>query len=198
MNRGFLDQGTTIAAPLITEPVRADLVLGSVVLLVLTALVSIVVHRFRTQNTQMKSTRAAQASSSTAVESTMTRPVLAVILVGTVLILAAASLTFDDAGVRNLLVGGVVSLSSAAAAFYFAASGATEARRDLLTATGATAEVPNLVGKTPAEAQKIMSGHSLKMVLPDPPPDPALVVDTQSPGAGMTVRSGQMVTVTFK
>jgi hypothetical protein len=130
-------------------------------------------------------------------ESSMTRPVLAVLLVGTVLILAAASLTFDDAETRNLLVGGVVSLSSAAVAFYFASSGATEARRDLLTATAATGKVPNLIGKTVEEAQAVMSGTHLVLVLPDPRPVAGAVVSEQNPDAGTTVKGAQEVTVKF-
>jgi hypothetical protein len=67
---------------------------------------------------------------------------------------------FADADTRNLLIGGVISLSSGAVAYYFAFSGATEARRDLLAATSGMAYVPNLVVKNLEEAQRIMSGTS--------------------------------------
>ena len=196
MLHSLVGHGAVIAAPAIADSTRANIVLACVGLIVLVGLVSIVVQRFIAQS--MKKKERAQDASATAVESSMTRPVLAVLLVGTLLILAAASLTFDDPQARNLLVGGVVSLSSAAAAFYFASSGASEARRDLLTATGATAQVPNLVGKTLVEVHKIMSDHNLRLAPPDPAPDPAQVVGTQSPDAGTTVRSGQFVRVTFR
>jgi hypothetical protein len=93
----------TIGAPAITDSTRSNIVLVSVGLIVLVSLVCVLVHRFIMQK-----------KSANAAESSMTRPVLAVLLVGTLLILAAASLTFDDTETRNLLVGGVVSLSSAA------------------------------------------------------------------------------------
>lgn len=192
----LVGQGVVIAAPAIGDSTRANIVLAAVGLIVLVGLVSIVVQRFIAQG--MKKQQGVRDASATVVESSMTRPVLAVLLVGTLLILAAASLTFDDAQARSLLVGGVVSLSSAAAAFYFASSGASEARRDLLTATGATAQVPNLVGKTLVEVHKIMSDHNLRLAPPDPQPGEAQVVGAQSPEAGTTVRSGQSVSVTFR
>jgi hypothetical protein len=175
-----------IAAPAITDPGRSNIILVSVGLIVLVGLVSVLVHRFIMQR-----------RSASAADSSMTRPVLAILLVGTVLILSAASLTFDDAETRNLLVGGVVSLSSGAVAFYFASSGATEARRDLLTATGATAQVPNLMGKTVEQAQAIMSSTHLVLVLPDPRPAAGALVSAQNPSAGTTVKGAQSVTVTF-
>jgi hypothetical protein len=97
----------------------------------------------------------------------MTRPVLPVLLIGT-LLLAAVSLDSGDADTRNLLLSGVVSLSSAAAAFYFASSAATEARRDLLSATVEHQQVPNLVGMTIEQARATVSGVRLALVLPDP------------------------------
>jgi hypothetical protein len=175
-----------LAAPAITDSTRSTLILVSVGLLVLLSLVSVLIHRFIMQS---KADPGAEAS--------MTRPVLAVLLVGTVLILAAASLTFDDADTRNLLVGGVISLSSGAVAFYFASSGATEARRDLLKATGGSVAVPNLAGKTLAEAQQIMSGLSLRLDPPTPPADPAAPIATQDPIAGAVAGRGQSVRVTF-
>jgi uncharacterized membrane protein len=197
MQQILVGPGVTTAAPAITDSTRANVVLVAVGLIVLVGLVSVVIQRFISQS-QTRRPSGTRQDSANPVESTMTRPVLAVLLVGTVLVLAAASLTFDDAEARNLLVGGVVSLSSAAVAFYFASSGATEARRDLLAATGATVEVPNLVGRTLADAYKIMSAHNLTLTPSDPPPGPTDVVSTQTPAAGTTVKTGRAVAVTFK
>ena len=116
----------------------------------------------------------------------MTRPVLALLLVGAVVILAAASLSIGDAAARNLLVGGVVSLSSAAAAYYFASSGATEARRDLMKATS-PASAPQLEGKTVNKAQIMMSGLVLALELPTPIPDPSKKILTQDPKPGTMI-----------
>jgi len=183
----FADAGGMFQVLAATDTTRSNIILVSVGLIVLVGLASILVHRFIMQ-------RKAEGG-----DSSMTRPVLALLLVGTVLILAAASLTFDDADTRNLLVGGTVSLSSAAVAFYFASSGATEARRDLLAATVPILDVPNLVGKTLQEAQETMSGTSLALIVadPQPQPQPTDTVKTQVPAAGKAPRGTQTVTVTF-
>ena len=47
---------------------------------------------------------------------------------------------------RNLLVGAMISLASAAAAFYFASTTANEARKDLMGATLGEIIVPTLRG----------------------------------------------------
>jgi PASTA domain len=186
LHHGVQTFSARLAAPLITDSTRANIVLVSVGVLVLAGLLGVIVHRFIMQN------RAA-----TAAETSMTRPVLAVLLVGTVLILATASLTFDDADTRNLLVGGVVSLSSAAVAFYFASSGATDARRDLLTVTSSTTQVPKLVGKTLQEVQAIMSGAHLALILPQATPAAGAVVTAQDPDAGTLVKGSHTVSVEF-
>lgn len=175
-----------VTAAAVKDPTQFKMILISVGIIVLVGLVSVLVHRF-----------IMQSKAEVAGEVSMTRPILALLLVGTVLILAAASVTFEDADTRNLLIGGVISLSSAAVAYYFASSGATEARRDLLAATSGTAQVPNLVGKTLDEAGKIMGGTFLKLDEPVPPPDPAATVKKQDPLAGAVVRGGQSVKVDF-
>ncbi|GEA90241.1 hypothetical protein CCE01nite_41900 [Cellulomonas cellasea] len=176
------------AAAAITDDSRSDLVLGGIALVVVLGLISVLVHRFIMQH---RADAGAEAS--------MTRPVLAVLLVGTLLILAAASLSFNDAGARNLLIGGVVSLSSAAAAFYFASSSATEARKDLLAATGgAAALVPDLIGKTLDEARGVMSATSLLLVAPEPPPAAANApIVRQLPPAGAAARGGDAIRIFF-
>jgi hypothetical protein len=153
---------------------------------VVVGLVAVLAHRFIIQ---MKAADAADSS--------MTRPVLAVLLVGAVVILAAASLTGDDSQTRNILVGGVVSLCSAAAAFYFASSGATEARRDLMKATSGAVEVPDVRGKTVADAKATLDAAGLTLLLWDSPAAGA-VIDDQSPSAGTMISGWNSVTVHIK
>jgi hypothetical protein len=168
----------------ITDSTKQGIVLVFVGVVVIVGLAAVLMHRFMLQ------------SKSTSDESSMTRPVLALVLVGTVVMLAAASLTLEDEQTRNLLIGGVVSLSSAAVAFYFASSGATEARRDLLKATsGAT--VPDLIGQTFVQAQAVISLTSLALVKPDPAPDEKKTITAQDPLPGTAAPAGQRVTVTF-
>lgn len=152
--------------------------------IVVVGFIAVLVHRFNIQ-----------AKSADARDSSMTRPVLALCLVGTLVILAAASLSLKDEQTRNLLVGGVVSLSSAVVAFYFASSGATEARRDLLNATSGT-QVPDLEGKTFSEAQAIISLTSLALAKPDPASG-SNPIKTHEPKAGTTVPAGTQIKLQF-
>ncbi len=156
---------------------------GFVGLIVVVGVIAVLVHRF---------TVGSNGSS----DSSMTRPVLALILVGTLVVLAAASMSKGDEQTRNLLVGGVVSLSSAAMAFYFSSKGATEARRDLLKATSGTL-VPDLTGKTLALAQEMVSATSLMLVQPDPVPTDDKVVTSQEPKAHTAAAPGTPLTLTF-
>ncbi|WP_432878060.1 hypothetical protein ACQPYH_30075 [Kribbella sp. CA-245084] len=79
----------------------------------------------------------------------MTRPVIAIILVGGLILLTVWSMGFGnpEGQLQLLLTGAVISLSSAAVAFYFSSSGAADARKDLLTATGGRIIVPNLMNQ---------------------------------------------------
>jgi hypothetical protein len=170
----FLNSGHWTAGGLLT---------GFVGLLVIVGILAVLVQRF---------TIASKGPS----DSSMTRPVLALILVGTLVVLAAASMSMGDTQTRNLLIGGVVSLSSAAMAFYFSSKGATEARRDLLKATAGTL-VPDLAGKTFAETQEMVSATSLSLVKPDPAPTPGQIVKSQEPKAHTAAAPGTPLTLTF-
>lgn len=147
-------------------------------------LTSVLIHRF-----------ALQAKAPDSDDASMTRPVLALVLVGTVVVLAAGSMTVGSNQTRNLLVGGIVSLASAAVAFYFSSKAATEARRDLLKATSGTA-VPDLVGKSFEDAAQTISLTPLVLVKPDPVP--ATKIKSQEPKAGTTAAAGTTVTLVFE
>jgi len=175
---------TQVSAYSIDDWSTQDTALLLVGLLVLVGSIAILVHRFRAQSGQPGPD-----------DTSITRPVLALVLVGTLVVLAAASFSISDTQTRNLLIGGVVSLSSGAVAFYFASSGATEARRDLLKATAGTL-VPDLKGKTLQEAQAIVSQTSLQLTPPAGPGDPQAIVATQEPAAGGQAMAGTSITVT--
>ena len=174
-----------MAADAIAGP-RQSILLWFIGIMVTIGIVSVLTHRFIQQS------KAPDASGSG-----MTRPVLAVLLVGAIVILAAASLGGADEQSRNILIGGVISLSSTAAAFYFASSGATEARQDLLQATGQSKpiQVPDLVGKTIDEANAILSRSGLSLLLWDPKPPGDAVITAQNPAAGTTVSGCGSVTI---
>jgi peptidoglycan/LPS O-acetylase OafA/YrhL len=137
-------------------------------------------------------------AASRADDTSMTRPVLAILLVGGVLILAVMSFELADEETRNLLVGAVISLASAAAAFYFASTTATEARRDLLSATVGSTAVPLLTGKTLVEAREVMSATHLRLTVQDDPARDASPVTSQEPAGGTSVKVGTTVEISFK
>jgi PASTA domain len=193
MIEGVLGQGEVTAETAIMKSPQSTIFLVVVGLAVLLCLGVVVRHRLKMQSNMSKSKGTAAVNEP---EPTMTRPLMAILLVGSVVILAAASLTFADAETRNILVGAIVSLSSAVVAFYFASSGATEARRDLLAATGELQAVPDLVGKTVNEALAIMGSSHLALVLPEKQP-PGSTVKTQDPKAGATVTGTRSVKVTL-
>jgi hypothetical protein len=156
-----------------------------VCLLVLIAIVAVLLHRILSAK-----------DGTDASDRSVARPTLALLLVGTLAILATASLTMSDKETRNILVGGIVSLSSAAVAFYFSSKGATEARRDLLKATSGVT-VPELVGKTLSQAREIVSGTSLTLAKVDQEPGPDVVSTSQDPKAGQTLMPGSAISLTF-
>lgn len=171
----------------VISPKLGATILWFSMLLAVAGLLAVVMHRFIMQR------RAVGTG-----ETSMTRPVLAVLLVGAVVVLAAASLSIEDAQARSLLVGGIVSLSSAAAAFYFASANATEARRDLLKATTEFLTVPDLTGRTTEQARVMATAMGLKLVLPTPTPDPAATIASQTPDPNTRIRSGESIAVSIK
>ena len=157
--------------------------LGSLILLALAAVIAVIIYSF--------------ARPSDPGSPGITRSMLALVLVGGLMILAAASFAAGvDAQTRNLLLGGVVASASSAVAFYFASRSAESARRDVLNAALGAEVVPDLVGKTVSEAQAITSRGSLMLKLPDPAPAATDKVETQSHPAGTSALRGTVITVT--
>jgi hypothetical protein len=160
--------------------------LGSVVVLVATATLAVVIYSFVTR--KEKSDQGPPS---------ITRSMLALLLVGGLVILAGASFAAPfDAQTRNLLLGGVVASAASAVAFYFAARSADNARRDVLNAAFGTETVPKLEGLTVRGAKAEMSHVSLSLKLPRPEPNDAAKVMTQNPLAGTSVQRGTVVEIT--
>jgi hypothetical protein len=139
-----------------------------------------------------------QNSSSNDDENTsVVRSRVAIVLVGGLLILAAASFGLADETLRSTIIGGVVSASSAAVAFHFAGKAANEARRDLIKAqTGSRVEVPQLRGKTIEEARNEASARGLFLAFEAGVSfADADTVASTSPEAGARVQSGAYVLV---
>lgn len=132
-----------------------------------------------------------------ATETPMTRLVLAVLLVGGLIVLAVYAVTKGvNSQATNLLVGAVISLSSAAVAFYFASSGATEARRDLLTATGGLVQAPDLNKMQVQQARKLMSGSDLALLNDPPTAGETDEIVSQVPNPGALVPHRTPITAT--
>lgn len=126
----------------------------------------------------------------------LTRPLLAMLLVGAVILLAAASLGMTEADdVQKLLIGALISLSSAAAAFFFASSNATEARKDLLAFNSDWIAAPNFKDLTVGQAKSIAAVTNFSLRLQDPPPADTAIIEWQTPDAGTQVRRSQEITV---
>lgn len=69
-----------------------------------------------------------------------------------------------------------------------------------LALRGQTVEVPNLVGKSEGEAEGALAEQGLRMQVRNRAPGgqvPAGVVSDQSPAAGTTVKTGQLVRVSL-
>jgi PASTA domain len=122
---------------------------------------------------------------------------VAIVLVGGLLILAAASFGLADETLRSTIIGGVVSASSAAVAFYFAGKAANEARRDLINAqTDRRIEVPKLQGKTIEVARNEASARGLFLAFEAGVSfSDADTVASTSPEAGTRVQSGAYILV---
>lgn len=111
------------------------------------------------------------------------------LLVGAVILLAAASLGMTEAeDVQKLLIGALISLTSAAAAFFFASSNSTEARKDLLAFNGDRSAAPSFEKLTVGQAKSIAAATNFSLRLPDPAPSDDALIEYQWPPAGTEVR----------
>jgi len=120
---------------------------------------------------------------------------LALVLVGSLVLLAGASMDGGNEQTRNLLVGGIVASAASAVAFYFATRSAQEARRDILNAAFSTETVPDITNLDIARAQATMSRTSLVLKLPEVTPAAGATITKQEPVPGTSVAKGTEVKV---
>src|SRR5262249_35243953 len=120
---------------------------------------------------------------------------LAVSLVGGLLVFTAVSFWLDDTQLRNTLIGGVVASAGAAAAFYFASKGADRAREDILGAALPAITVPNVVGKSRAEAEAALARLPVRADLDPATAAPESQVLEQYPLANQTTPTGSHISL---
>jgi PASTA domain len=138
----------------------------------------------------------AGAASASSESNSIVRSWIAVALVSALILFCAASFVVADTSLRSTLFGGLVASVGAAVAFYFASKSADQARHDILSAALGTSEVPNLIGKSIADARTQISETGLVFAKQDPSWDEASLIKTQTPDGGTMLRTGSKVTVT--
>lgn len=133
------------------------------------------------------------------VGASVVRSWIAITLVLGLVVFCALTLAVADQSLRSTLVGALTASVGAAIAFYFASKSSEQARQDLLAATVGTEAVPDLDGKTEADATMAMGRTSLQLVI-DPaalPTATATVVVAQAPLKDSVVPKGSPVKVSF-
>lgn len=101
----------------------------------------------------------------------------------------------SNASSKNSLIAKLAGLAIAAAVFIAGASAIL-----FLSFRGSEVKVPSLVGKSEAEANKLLSSSGLRLKIRNRATDektPANLVSEQIPAAGTTVKAGQAVGVTI-
>jgi len=123
----------------------------------------------------------------------LVRSWLAVSLVMGLLIFCAVVLAISDASLRSTLFGGLIASAGAAVAFYFSSKDADQARKDILNAAFGLEDVPQLVGRTVADAMIAMAPIPLELAVNPLDAAPKAVISQQQPPAGATIRGGGRV-----
>jgi hypothetical protein len=121
---------------------------------------------------------------------------LALSLVTGLVLFCVFSFAIDDATLRSTLLGGLTASVGAAVTFYFQ----SKTNQDIVDAATGTEDVPDLTGKTQADAQAAMAKTSLKLQVDNAHPahDVASKVVDQMPVANTSVRKGSTVLVRYQ
>ena len=128
-------------------------------------------------------------------DASVLRSWIAISLVLGLLLFCAFSFAVDDANLRSILIGALITSVGSAVTFYFMFKSAEEARKDVLSAGAGMAAVPDLSGKTKTEAVTALENTIFGLVVdPKVPPD-GKPIRRQEPTAG-TMHKGP-VTVYF-
>lgn len=160
--------------------------LGSLVALVGLAVVAVIAHSFAGLF------RGPQAGNTNVI-----RALLALVLVGALVLIAAAALGMEGVEqTSNLLVGGVVASAASAVAFYFASRDAQSTQENIIKAAFGTETVPDLRSKTVQQAQAVISNAKLSLKLPDIAiGNPGYHVKNQHPDPGTVVAQGTTIDI---
>jgi hypothetical protein len=124
---------------------------------------------------------------------------VAIVLVAGLLIFCAYAFSIDDSSLRSTLVGALAASTGTVIAYYVASKSSEQARQDILNATFGTDTVPDLQGKTEADATDVMSRTSFRLeteAAARPASDTA-TVRSQYPPAPGTAPKGSTVTVKY-
>ena len=125
---------------------------------------------------------------------------IALALVAGLVLFGATAFAINDTNLRSTLIGGLTASVGAAVAFYFSSKTSDQARQDILSAAFGTEKVPDVTGRTEADAAAQLGKTSLKLVVEGAgAEDPnAVVVKSQDPPIGSEVRKGSTVVVTVE
>lgn len=131
--------------------------------------------------------------------STFLRSWVAMTLVGGLLLFVGMCFWLDDSALRNTAVGGLLSASAAAVAFYFAGKTAEDARKDKkLSSAQPMVKVPKVMNFTPNEVEAVFSSIGLFADKDYPGAfNPDCRVTGVKPEANSDVARGSMVKITF-
>jgi hypothetical protein len=130
-------------------------------------------------------------------DKTMMRSWLAISLVGGLLLFVALSFLLDDVTLRSTLVGGLVANAGAAVAFYFASKASDQARKDILTASLPSVQVPDITAKRLDEVRKIVAATPFLLAVAPDSPAPGAEVIGQIPPATQLAPPASTITATF-
>jgi hypothetical protein len=137
--------------------------------------------------------------SGTTGDKVIVRSWLAVSFTAGLLLFCAASLALGDTTLRSTLFGGLVASVGASSAFYFASRGSDQARKDILNASTLSVPVPDLSGRTVAEANIQMAKLPLVLMVSPSDAEPDWIIQAdQQPRATTSVPHGSAVEATAK
>jgi hypothetical protein len=123
---------------------------------------------------------------------------MALILVGGLVLLCVLAFAVNDLTLRNTLIGGLIASVSAVSAFYFSSKTSDKARQDLLDATFGEI-VPDLTGKTQADARTLLSSASFSFAIDPghPPTADGNPILTQNPLGNSKAPRGTKIVASF-
>ncbi len=128
----------------------------------------------------------------------LVRSWIALALVMSLILFAAASFAVDDATLRSTLIGGLTASAGSAVAYYFSSKSADGARKDILSATFGTETVPDLFGMKQTAATERVAGTSFHLeVDPTGSSDPTDTVKSQDPPKYSEAKKGSSIKVTL-